>query len=139
MKREMLILCGVLAAVSGIALFADALPSVFAEPAPAPPGCDKLAASASVGSCTSDLSACSDASLQADCTGDFAKNYEWKNDFPTSCVTSNNNNCNMPSQQCYRKTPCKWTAGATPPCTVDTNGVYGIWIEVGKRTTVACP
>lgn len=103
----------------------------------AAPGCDDIRASSSVGSCGGPPGyvTCSGYTNQNACLSFDA--YEVKQDFPTSCPSSPNNNCDQPDQDCFRMTVCEWVA-ASSTCRINPNGAHSAWFKKPKRTTSVC-
>lgn len=134
MRRHLLPLGGVVAALLGVALLLDLATTARADPSP----CDNIRASGSTGSCgiPPDHHLCSDATTQTACLNNVDFDYVQVNeDFPNSCVAENGQNCNTPPGQCWRTCTCKWT---TDGCITDPTGIFGNWNSKDKRKTVNC-
>lgn len=100
--------------------------------------CDNMRPSESTGACKSDVVTCGSYDNQAGCLGGptipFDARYVVKQDFPTSCVTGVDCNCNQPLRNCYRYTGCEWSGGQCVPEGDNNNP----WIQVTKRESVFC-
>jgi hypothetical protein len=100
--------------------------------------CDNIAPSESVGACKDDVVLCSSYDSEADCLNNDAvpsfRAYIVNEDFPTSCVTSNDRNCNQPLKNCYRATGCVWS---NDKCVPNSNNVNP-WIKKTKRESEFC-
>ncbi len=140
MKRVGLALFCFALGLLGAGLLLETSSPALADP---PVPCDFKFASASTGSCGGP-----DGSKQCSSYNNqqyFCENagpldvYEVKQDFPLECRQylkgeEQRTNCNMPDEDCYRKTLCTYDA-KTGACTPTGTGV---WTKKPKRTTVSC-
>lgn len=97
--------------------------------------CDNKGASSSVGACLDNFRACSGFDTfdcnRANSPDDDVR--EVNQDFPTSCITKADSNCNEPLRECWIKVGCKWLDNK---CKVSSS--FGSYTSVKKRQSVAC-
>ncbi|MCA9193547.1 MAG: hypothetical protein KDB03_17365 [Planctomycetales bacterium] len=97
--------------------------------------CDNVGASSSIGACTENVPTCSGLTDSTSCAR--YQNYgtkEVKEDFPVSCVTKQDYNCNSPLENCYRGAKCQWDGSA---CVNDPNN-NNVWTDMAKRKSELC-